>query len=670
MSEKRKQPLSQKLLFCLEDESYKAYVASEFKLGNDSFVPYDQFVFQVAENPQGILVLQSDSHENDLIEICKKLKRLFSDTIRVVLLSADYQVYEYARTVVDAFVHFPISKDELVETIRALSEKKRRILVIDDSKLVHKHLVPPLEAEGYEVVSAYDGSQGVEAAKKSPPDLIISDIEMPVMNGFEAVRAIRSVPALREVPIIMSSTLSSVADQRRGFAAGVDDYVTKPVHIPDLLARLDLIFKRNLAGRENILVVESDPTLARATVQVLSRQGFSPRVCSTLGEAIKVLRRFSHELVLCESELSDGSALDLLKAMKDLPSAGNSGMLVFTEAEGETEAKMLTQAGARGTVTKPFNHDSLLAAVERTLAKLKAEVEKAHMEKYVSKASRKMALEKSILSGSDSAARAYRKNATIFFSDIVNFTARCERYTPREIVDQINTLFSVMTRVITESGGDIDKFIGDACMAFWMDEDPVRSARSAMGFLLRIRGALNEMNEKDPLLKDDPILIRMGVNTGDVILCDIGSADARIDLTMIGDPVNLAARLESASKQYGLDNLVSSFSLGSLKDEFVSRPIDLIRVKGKAEPVEVFELIGLPGQVTPEQQTLVDTFTTGVLAFRAGKFPQAMAAFEASAPLERHPTKLNPSSLMQERCQTLTANPPEAWDGVWTLTSK
>ena len=593
MIEKRTKALSERLLFCIEDPPYKAYISSQFRVGQDSFVDYEQFVFQVAENPQGILILQSDSHENELIEICKKLKRLFSDSIRIILLSADYQVFEYARTVVDSFVHFPVSRDDLLATIRALAEKKRRILVIDDSKLVHKHLVPPLEAEGYEVFSAMDGAEGVERAREVRPDLIISDIEMPRMNGFEAVRAIRSMPLLRDVPIIMSSTLSSVADQRKGFAAGVDDYVTKPVHIPDLLGRLEKIFKRTLTGRENILVVEPDATVARATTKILSRQGFSARVCSTLSEAVKVLRKYTHELVLCESELADGNALDLLKAMKDLPTARNSGLLVLTEQDSETEAKMLKKAGARGIIPKPFNHDSLLAAVERTLAKLKAEVEKAHIEKYVSKASRKMALEKSILSGAENSTRAYRKKATIFFSDIVSFTARCERYSPREIVDQINTLFSVMTRVITETGGDIDKFIGDACMAFWMDEDPVQSARSALRFLVRIRGALQEMNDNHPLLKDDPLHIRMGVNTGEVILCDIGAAEARIDLTMIGDPVNLAARLESASKQYGLDNLVSSFSVGKLHGEFVSRPIDLIRVKGKEEPVEVFELIGL-----------------------------------------------------------------------------
>lgn len=670
MSERRLRRLSQKLLFCLEDPEYRDYVASQFRLGDDAFVDYDKFVFQVAENPQGILVLQSETHENDLIEISKKLKRLFSESIRIILLSSDYQVFAYARSVVDAFLQFPVSRDDLAATIRELAERKRRLLVIDDSQLVHKHLSPPLVAEGYEVFSAFDGQEGVDRARELVPDLIICDIEMPRLNGFEACRAIRQMPALRDIPIIMSSTLTSVTDQRRGFAVGIDEYVPKPVNVPDLIARLENIFKQTLTGRENILILEPDALLARTIAKSLGRQGFSPRVCVSIAEATKVLRKFTHELVLSEADLPDGNALELLKALKALPSTANTGLLVLTEQDIEAEAKMLKKAGAHGLIPKPFNHDTLLAGVERTLAKIKAGVEKAHIEKYVSKASRKMALEKSILSGGENASWAYRRNASIFFSDIVNFTNRCERYSPREIVDQINTLFSVMTRVITETGGDIDKFIGDACMAFWMDEDPVKSSQSALGFLLRIRDALDTMNASDPALQRDPIRIRMGLNTGEVILADIGAAEARIDLTMIGDTVNLAARLESASKQYGLDNLVSGFALAPHRQTLAARPIDLIKVKGKDQPVEVFELLGRWEGLEPRLKQLAEGFEGAVAQYRAGRFTEALAGFEATRALESQPEGPNPSTVLAERCRVLQAQPPEAWDGVWTLTAK
>jgi DNA-binding response OmpR family regulator len=660
-----------KILFCVENEIYRDYLKSNFRDNDEFFINYEQFAFHVAEDPQGVIILQSDSLEYDFIETCKKLKRMFSDKIKILFLSSDYHVQEYAQTVTDAFLQFPVSRDELTSAINELIEKKRKILLIDDSKLVHKHICPPLIEEGYEVYSAMDGQEGLEMAEKILPDLIISDIEMPRLNGFEACSAIRKISKLSEVPIIMSSTLGSVSDQRKGFAAGVDEYITKPVNIPDLIGRLDKIFKRSLSGRENILIVEPDITISRNITKTLVKQGFSPRTCTNVDEATKILKKFTYEIIITEIDLIDGNAIDLLNAMKVLPRAKNSVLLVLTDQNNQSEIKMMTQAGAKGVILKPFTQDNLLVNVERTIANQRAELEKAHIEKYISKASRKIAIEKSILSGSGTVNRADHKNATLFFSDIKEFTNRCERYTPSEIVEQINTLFSVMTRVIHKTGGDIDKFIGDACMAFWTDEDPTKTSLSALNFMVNIREELKKLNEESQILKNDPILLRMGLNTGKVILCDIGAAEARIDLTMIGDTVNLAARLESAAKQYGLDNLISEYSIKPHQGQFAARSIDQIKVKGKEKPVEVFEFIGSVGLIDPKQVNLINAYEKAIREYRLGKFNEALELFKDSIQLEVHPEKLNPSSLMIKRCNELIKNPPnDNWDGVWTLSDK
>lgn len=206
---------------------------------------------------------------------------------------------------------------------------------------------------------------------------------------------------------------------------------------------MDKIFKRNLSGRENILIVEPDINIARNINKTLVNQGFSPRVYADIKEATEILKRFNYELVISEAELMDGSAIDLLKTMKLLPKSINSIMLVLTDQNNQAEVKMVMQSGAKGVILKPFNQDNLLVNVERSIANQRAELEKAQIEKYISKAFRKMALEKSIISGTENASRAYPKNATIFFSDIQEFTNRCERYTPKVIVEQINSLFSV-----------------------------------------------------------------------------------------------------------------------------------------------------------------------------------------------------------------------------------
>jgi len=660
-----------KILFCVENEIYRDYLKSQFRDSDEFFINYEQFAFHVAEDPQGVIILQSDTHEYDFIETCKKLKRMFSDKIKILFLSSDYNVQEYAQTVTDAFLQFPVSRDELTSAINELIEKKRKILLIDDSKLVHKHICPPLLEEGYEVYSAMDGQEGLEMAIKILPDLIISDIEMPRLNGFETCIAIRKFNKLSEVPIIMSSTLGSVSDQRKGFAAGVDDYITKPVNIPDLLGRLDKIFKRSLCGRENILIVEPDITISRNITKTLVKQGFSPRTCTNVEEATKILKKFTYEIIITEIDLVDGNAIDILNAMKVIPRAKNSVLLVLSDQKIQSEIKMMTQAGAKGVILKPFTQDNLLVNVERTIANQRAELEKAHIEKYISKASRKIAIEKSILSGNGTINRADHKNATLFFSDIKEFTNRCERYKPVEIVEQINTLFSVMTRVIHKTGGDIDKFIGDACMAFWTDEDLNKTSLYALNFMVNIQEEIKKLNDQSDILKNDPIHLRMGLNTGKVILCDIGAAEARIDLTMIGDTVNLAARLESAAKQYGLGNLISEYTIKPHLGQFAARSIDQIKVKGKEKPVEVFEFMGGVGVIDAKRANLIKAYESAIQMYRMGRFSEAINLFENSLQYEAHPEKLNPSSLMMKRCIELINTPPDGnWDGVWTLSDK
>ncbi len=660
------------VLLCIENKLYEKYLIEELKENNYNYIDidFDKLAPTVAENQRGTLILQSDSKEYELIEICKRLKRIFIDELNILFLSADYKIYDLTYNITDAFFHFPLRPEKLVESVKNISNKTKAILIIDDSKLVHKHLTEPLQNEGYEVLAAYNGKEGYEKAIEKIPDLIICDIEMPIMNGFETSSAIKSNPKTENVYIIMSSTLGSASDQRKGFQSGVDEYITKPVIIPELLNRLDKIFKSTLKGRENILIIEPENSIAHNVSISLSQQGFSPRITKSIKESIKIINRFRYELLITEVELIDGNAIDLLNALKTIPKEKKPSILVFTSKDNQADMKMVMNAGADEIISKPFTADTLLANVERTLANRKAQIEKAQIEKYVSNTSKKMAIEKSILSGSVSSERAYKKNATIFFSDIKSFTPRCEKYEPKAVVRQINTLFSVMTKVIMDNGGDVDKFMGDACMAFWLDEDPLKSAELALLTTVKMREELKRMNEEDNVLKNDPIFIRFGVNTGEVILCDIGSADARIDLTIIGDSVNLASRLESAAKQYGIDNLISEFSIKPLLNKFHARMIDIVKVKGKNKPVECYELLGLNTERTEKSDKLVSIFSKGFDEYKNENFLKAKQFFEKSLTLEKNQEGLNPSKVFIKRCLFLLKNKPKEWSGIWKLTSK
>lgn len=662
------------IVLCIENLLYRQYLEEEFAHTQATVIAVEkEYIAQAfAEHPVRTVLLQSDTAEAGLIELSAKLKRLFGDDVHTVLLSSDYRTAEEVGTAADVFVQYPAPFAEVQATLHNLESTARRILLIDDSTLVHHHLVPPLQAQGYEVCEAFDGQEGFAKAQELKPDLIICDIEMPHMNGFEVCTAVRHTPEIADTYIIMSSTLGSAADQQKGFISGVDEYVTKPVVIPELLDRVKKVFTAARTGRESILILEDDDQLAKNLAKSLTKQGFATRIATTLKDALRLLKRLNYDLVISTIHLTDGTMVDLFTACHTSALDHQPDVLILTSRDSQADEKLVMNAGAAGILSKPFTMDSLLAAVERTLADRRASQEKAQLEKYVSKASLRMALEKSILSGRMATTRAYKKYATVFFSDIANFTTRCEQYAPRDVVAQVNTLFEMMTRIIMEHEGDIDKFIGDACMAFWLNDDPRVSAERAICAALRMRREIARMNSANPLLVQDPIHIRMGLNTGEVILCDIGAAEARVDLTLIGDTVNTAARFESAAKQYGVDNLFSEFTIQPLLDRFSARLIDHVRVKGKTKPVACYELFNAQESTTPHEAQLIADFTRGVEAYCQGDFAPALTMFQATERLEKVTAAgaLNPSRLYQERCQYLLDHPPTAWDGVWELTSK
>ena len=215
------------VILCIEDPLYRQYMEAEFTNADMPVASVDQadLAQALAEHPAGVLLLQSDTAEYGLIELSSKLKRLFGEAIHTLLLSADYLTADAAGTAVDAFLQYPAPFAQVQATIHGLGGTTRRILIIDDSRLVHNQLGPPLREQGYEVFDAFDGAEGLAKAKECQPDLLICDIEMPRMNGFEVCAAIRRMPGIADTYIIMSSTLGSAADQQKGFESGVDDHL-------------------------------------------------------------------------------------------------------------------------------------------------------------------------------------------------------------------------------------------------------------------------------------------------------------------------------------------------------------------------------------------------------------------------------------------------------------
>jgi class 3 adenylate cyclase len=267
-----------------------------------------------------------------------------------------------------------------------------------------------------------------------------------------------------------------------------------------------------------------------------------------------------------------------------------------------------------------------------------------------------------------------RRVMTILFCDMKGFTGLSEGLTPAALVRLINAYLTELSVPIRERQGIIDKYIGDAVMAYWgppfnLHEEQARLAcLAALDQLEQLAGFRKRVPEIVGVKRGLPdIDIRVGIASGDVVVGNIGS-DVSMNYTVMGDTVNLASRLEGASKAYGTRILIAEETWRLAGDAIEVREIDQLLVVGKTEPQRIFELLGRTGQVDPARLELAKGFAAALERYRARDFAEAERAFAAL--LAAHPGD-TPSKVYLARAQRLRAEPPpEDWDGVWRLTEK
>jgi adenylate cyclase len=256
-----------------------------------------------------------------------------------------------------------------------------------------------------------------------------------------------------------------------------------------------------------------------------------------------------------------------------------------------------------------------------------------------------------------------RRELSIFFSDMQGFTSVSEALSPEELTALLNDYLSAMTDIIQEEGGTIDKYEGDAIIAFWnapldLSDHATRAVRAA----LRCQVKLAELRPEFKARVGKELFMRVGINSGPAVVGNMGS-HTRFDYTMLGDAVNLASRLEGINKQYGTYTMISASTLKLAPEAFPVRELSRVAVVGRKEPVTVYEPM-LPDEFAARKPVL-DAFAEALALYYAGSFGEAEAAFGALA--DRDP----PSKAYAAKCRELLASPPEGeWNGVWVMTQK
>lgn len=271
---------------------------------------------------------------------------------------------------------------------------------------------------------------------------------------------------------------------------------------------------------------------------------------------------------------------------------------------------------------------------------------------------------------------------TAYFTDIQSFSTFSEKLgSPTRLVELLNEYLSDLTNILIEHGGTLDKYEGDAILAFFgapmpMEDHALQACLTALAMqtkLGQLRDKWRSEGEKWPQIVH-AMQMRIGVNTGPIVTGNMGST-MRMNYTMMGDAVNLAARLESAAKQYGVYTMISEDTYRIVRDKFEVRQLDKIQVVGKSDPVVVYELLSARGGLSPEMSSLVARYNEGLAAFYARDWDTAARIFAETEPLEPNrgvaPRNMSPSKKILDLCGRFKAEPPpQGWTGVTMLTSK
>jgi len=510
-----------------------------------------------------------------------ELLRGLPEPVAVIVVGVSAADRNVARDVdADGFLQVPFSDAQVLDVLGATTRAKKLIILADDSPMIHRHTVPILEDDGYDVVSANDGDEAVELARAHKPDLVITDVEMPKLDGYGVCKALKGDPTTAHVPVLICSSLGEATDLERGFDAGADDYLVKPVIPEELSTRVRALVQGTLPGaRERVLVVDDSPAQRHYVADCLARQGFEVATAEDGKVALKKAHAVRPALIVSDYEMPNMTGFELVHALRRDPELRQIPVIMLTARDSKRDMAQMRAAGASAYLVKPFSQDKCIALVERTLAERRLLAYKEASALFISEGARHAAEERAS-SGTTLAFRADERVCAIMFSDLVGFTPMSATLTPVQLISLLNDYFDVMCPIVKQYGGDIDKFIGDAIMAVFEEQRgrepaPIRCVRAG----LAMQAALAAFNSERTI----KLAMRIGINTGPIVRGDLGSKVVRRDYTVIGDTVNQANRYEQKCPHDAV--LVSASTREALGNLAVVRELTGLQLKGVAEPV-------------------------------------------------------------------------------------
>jgi adenylate cyclase len=435
-------------------------------------------------------------------------------------------------------------------------ENEKKLVILVDDNPANLRIGKNVLAERYSVATAPSAEKMFGLLENNNPAIILLDIDMPLMNGYEAIKILKSKPETKNIPVIFLTAKTESDDEFTGLSLGAIDYIIKPFKPPLLLKRIEV----------HLLVEEQRKILEK---QALDLQYFN----NNLRRAFSTY--LSEDVV--EEIVSDPTRLQLGGIKRDM---------------------------------------------------------------------------------------------TALFTDVKGFTRVAEALAPEQLVDLLNYYLSSMSDIILEQKGTIDKYEGDAIISFFgaplvLPDHVTRACASAV-VMKRVEKEINRLI-MEKRISPSPLLTRIGINSGEMIVGNMGT-EKKMNYTIIGNAVNLAARLEGVNKQYGTWILATEDTVRRTEGRFLTRRLDRIRVVGINEPVRIHEILEIYADASEDLREQVNLFQKARELFERREWTEAEKTF--SQILETRPGD-GPSLLYLDRCRRYNKNPPARdWDGVFDINEK
>jgi CheY-like chemotaxis protein/class 3 adenylate cyclase len=465
------------------------------------------------------------------------------------------------------------------------------MLVVDDDALNRTLLATGLEEEGYTVKVAEDGQQALEMLHTQPFDVVLLDLLMPKMDGFQVLERMRATSTLQHIPVIIVSAADEMESVVRCIEMGATDYITKPFDPVLLRTRVNasLAAKRlhdqeqTYAGK--MLVVDDDALSRVLLATSLEEEGYTVETAEDGQQALEMLCIQPFDVVLLDLLMPEMDGFQVLERMKADSALQHIPVIVVSASDEMESVVRCIETGATDHLPKPFDPTMLRARINASLAaKRLRDQEQAYLKMIQAERQKSERLLLNILPkpiadrlklGEDIIADSFAE-VTVLFADIVNFTPLSAHMSPTELVVLLNEIFSTFDDLAEQHGLEKIKTIGDAYMVVGgLPTSRPDHAEAIADMALDMKKSIAQFNVEC----GEPLNIRVGINTGPVIAGVIGTKKFSYDLW--GDTVNTASRMESRGLAGHIQ--VTAATYERLQDKYLFEERGTIQVKGKGE---------------------------------------------------------------------------------------